>query len=104
MIYIIVILLLILVLANETARGLLFLLLIGAVLLAIVAAVLFAIFILGVWIFTSSKSSSISEKAVAVVQTPVSSSYSPIEYFFTILFVLGILAAIIYDQYNLRKK
>lgn len=104
MIYIIVALLLILVLANETARGLLFLLLIGAVILALAGAALFAIFLLGAWIFTSNKSTSISEKTAVIAQTQIDSSYSPIGYFFVILFVVGIPAFIAYDQYKLRKK
>ncbi|MCX5816258.1 MAG: hypothetical protein NTX75_08460 [Proteobacteria bacterium] len=106
MIYIIAILLLILVLANETARKLLGLLLIGAVMLAIAAAILFVIFMIVVWVLTSKRSADVSAPVTASVPTIAASPYSFNENTINIIavvIIVGIIAAIIFDQYKLRK-
>lgn len=82
MIYIIAILLLILVLSNDTARGLLGALLVGATKLAIIAAILFVIVVFGVWLFTSNTGETI----------------------FIGVIITGIIAFIVFDQYKIRKK
>lgn len=74
MIYIIAILLFILVLANDRARGLLGLLITSGVILAIAGAILFGIIILGVWIFTSDHSTNVSAPVSAPTPPFASSS------------------------------
>jgi NADH:ubiquinone oxidoreductase subunit 6 (subunit J) len=104
MIYIIAILLLILVLANETARNLLGLLLIGAVVLAIVGAILFAIVMLGVWLFTSHPSPNVSAPIPTPPPPATATSASPLTQILVGVFIVGIIVLIIVDQYRLRKK
>jgi hypothetical protein len=104
MIYIIAILLLILVLANKTARNLLGSLLIGAVILAVAGAVLFAIVMLGVWLFTSHRSPNGSAPIPTPMPPVAASPASPGTELLVGVFIVGIIVLIIVDQYRLRKK
>jgi len=89
MLYIIAFLLLILVLANETARYLLFILLVGAIIIAITGLAILALIIFITWFFSFDTSFNIPD----VVQK-----------IFAYSVAIGGPAAIIYDQYKMRKK
>ncbi len=103
MIYIIAILLLVLVLANDTARGLLGLLIVGAVALAIIGGILFGVVILVLWLLESKKSTNIAAPLTA--PPPVSASPpGPMTELFVGIFIVAAIVIIIVDQYRLRKK
>jgi hypothetical protein len=102
MVYIIAILLLILVLANDRARGMLGLLIVGAIILAIAGGVLFGLVILGLWLFESKSSTKIAPPSPHT-PVPVSPPDPTIELFMGI-FIVAAIIVIIVDQYRLRKK
>jgi len=89
MLYIIAFLLFILVIANETARSLLIVLLAGALILAIAGVAIFAIIIFIVWLFSLDMSFNVPK----IVQN-----------IFIYSVLIGGPAAIAYDQYKMRKK
>ena len=104
MLYIIALLLLILVLSNKTARGILGVLIIGAIVLAIAGAILVALFLVGVWLFKSNPSASVTTSIKSLTPPAPATPYTPTEWFFVILVLVGIPCIIAYDYYKLRKK
>nr|CBX29308.1 unknown protein [uncultured Desulfobacterium sp.] len=112
MIYIIVILLLILVIANDSARELLITLIAFAAKWAIIVTILIAIIIFGACIFTTIRSTDISA-IIATSPLMTFSSHLPIislsalnliENIVIGILIVGPIAAVIYDQYKMRKK
>jgi hypothetical protein len=126
MLYVIAILLLILVLANQTARSILGVGIVGAFLLAVGVAILLGLVILGVWIFSPQHSPQVStpkvtsqpaltvtpkqaqtvppQQAPTVTSKPASAaSDSPLTDILAIAAIVALVAWIIVDQYRFRK-
>lgn len=89
MLYIIAFLLFVLVLANETARSLLIVLLSGSLILAVIGVAIFALIVLIVWLFSLDMSFNVPD----IIQR-----------IFTYSVLIGGPTAILYDQYKMRKK
>ncbi len=107
MIYVIAILLLILVLANDSARALLGSLIGIAIVLALAGGLLIVLFLGGAWLFESKPSTGESMPALHSIPSSLPSSpsvvWSPTEIYLAILFCVGVLAFIVYDYRKLKK-
>ncbi|MBI5603127.1 MAG: hypothetical protein HY879_07210 [Deltaproteobacteria bacterium] len=90
---IIALLLVILVLSNETARDLLGDLIVWLIRLAIGGAVLFAIILFGVWIFTSNP----------LIGEYIFKNIS-IENVILVLICVVLIGVVVFDQYKMRKR